>query len=131
MKEARDELIQVKLRRLRSQLFGFSHVDATAFAEFHPVLVCELAVTGADGVGMKMEAPRQIARTREPLSAGARSPLRILRTIWGNELVANADFAGAREPEAHAGVSYRGRRVSCASWFAFRGVYQLAIQSLQ
>src|SRR5437899_11934959 len=104
MKEARDELIEGKLRRLRFHFFGFSHVDATTLAEFNPVLVCKLAITGADGIGMKMEASRQFARTREPLS-GSQIAAEDTQNDLGNELVANADFAGAGEPEAHAGVS--------------------------
>lgn len=104
MKEARYELIQGKLRRLRSHFFGFSHIDAAAFAELHPVLVCELAVTGADRTGMKMEASRQFARTGEPLF-GSQITAEDVQNDLGHELVANTDFAGAGEPEARAGVS--------------------------
>src|SRR6202047_3009081 len=74
--------------------------------KFNPPLPFELTVAGADGVGMKTEAPRQFPRARQALprrevvAEDAKNNLRY-------ELFADGNFAAAGKPKLHDGLSYR------------------------
>ena len=84
-------------RRLRP---GSANKDAAALAEFNPAIGFELTVRCARGVGVDAEAAGEVARTWEALAWGklmAKNPENHLR----DELVAQGNFAGAVEPEAH------------------------------
>src|ERR1700752_1401964 len=80
--------------------FGSPHVDSAAATKFHPAVTLQLAISGADRVGMQMKAPRQVARRgqtlagREVVAQNAEHDLR-------HQLLANRDFASARKPELH------------------------------
>src|ERR1700691_3902295 len=44
------------------------HIHAASAPEFYPTISMQLAVTGADRVGMKFEPPRQFAGTGQALA---------------------------------------------------------------
>src|SRR5215217_6007817 len=97
--EPRDELIECEsvLERLVSSR---SHVNAAAFAKLDPPASRQLAICGADGVGVYVITPREVACARQALSDfevvadDAENDLR-------HELLADRDFAAFGDPESH------------------------------
>jgi hypothetical protein len=73
-------------------------------AKLNPSLSFELAVSGADCVGMKTKLPREFPRTWQALTCGqivAEDPENNLRY----ELFADGNVAAAGEPELHGASS--------------------------
>ena len=79
-----------------------TNVDAAATAELDPAIAFELAISGADRVGVEMKAPCQIASAGQSLARleivaqDAEDDLR-------DQLFADGDFAAAGKPELHGG----------------------------
>ncbi len=101
--EVGDELVEVEggtdagdgLRR------GVADEDAAAAAELHPGFAFELAVAGADGVGVDLELLREGADAGQALArrevAGQDS-----EGDLGDDLVMKGDVSRMDEPESHA-----------------------------
>ena len=60
----------------------------------------ELAVSGADRVGVEVKSPCKLARAGQALP-GLKLAAKNAENDLGGELVANTDFVAAREPESH------------------------------
>src|ERR1700687_970731 len=105
-KESSNELIERERRRWNQFRFALPDIHSAAMTKLDPPLPFELAVAGADRVGMKTEAPRQFPRARQALprrEVVAEDTENDLRY----ELFADGNFAAAGKPELHDGLSYR------------------------
>jgi hypothetical protein len=78
-----------------------ANIDATAVAELGPALALELAVAGADGVGVQTEAAGELARAGETI-ARAQLAREDGEDDLGDELTINGDFAAGSKPQSHA-----------------------------
>jgi sec-independent protein translocase protein TatB len=88
------------IRRRRLGLVG-PDVDSAAAAKLHPTLAFELAVSRADGVGMQVKAPRQIASTGEALSRREIVAQNAEHNL-GHQLFADRNLAPPGKPELHS-----------------------------
>src|SRR5258708_20874986 len=75
---------------------------SAAAGEFNPAIARQLAISRADGVGMQVEAPGQIARTGQTL-AWRQVVAQDAEDDLGYQLLANRDFAAPGKPELHSG----------------------------
>ena len=100
--QARNHLIERQSWRGRDLGFPGANVHAAATAKLHPAIALELAVSGADRVGMQVKAPRQIARARQALT-GRQIVAQYAEDDLGDQLFADGDFAAAGKPELHGG----------------------------
>src|ERR1700690_3052446 len=103
-KEPDNEAIQSQGGGRRCFRFLLPDVDSAAVAEFDPMFTLQLAVSGADGVGMQAEAAGQFAGAGEALSGGE-IVAQDGKDDLGYELLPDGDVAAAREPELHAALS--------------------------
>ena len=71
-------------------------------AEFDPLVAFELAVPGADRVGVQVESASEFACTRQALS-GRKIVAQDAEDDLRDQLFADRYFAGARKPELHGG----------------------------
>src|SRR5215216_176402 len=97
--EACNDLIErepVIERLVRSR----SHINTAAFAKLDPAASRQLAIGGADGIGVYVVTPRKVTCARQSLgnfeiiADNAENDLR-------HELLADRDFATFRDPESH------------------------------
>ena len=73
-------------------------------AKLNPPLPFQLAVSGADRVGMKSKAPRQFSRARQTLPR-SQVVAEDSEDDLGYELFADSNFTSAGEPKLHNGLS--------------------------
>ena len=75
-------------------------INAAAMPKFGPAIARELAVSGADGVGMNAEASGEFAGAGEAV-AGAEISCEDGKNHLRDKLPVDGHFAGRREPESH------------------------------
>jgi len=78
-------------------------INAAAAAEFEPLVAGELAVTGADGVGMKTKPSGKFACAGKAFT-GWEIAAEDAEDDLRNELFADGDGAATCEPELHEGT---------------------------
>lgn len=100
--ESGDVLVEDLFRRGGGCDFVFD-VDTAAVTEFGPALTFELAISGADGIGVDAEAACEFARAGEAV-AGAEVSREDGKGDLRHQLAVDRDFAGGREPEAHGNI---------------------------
>jgi hypothetical protein len=89
-------------------------------AEFDPSLPFQLAVTGADGVGMKVKAPGQFARAGQAL-AGRKVVAQDGENDLRDQLLPDGDFARAGKPELHRDYLTAVASPGFTVWWSTRG----------
>ncbi len=88
---------------MRDFRFLSADVNPAPMPKLNPPFLLELAVSGADCVGVEAEASGKFSGARQPLPGSqiiAQDPQHDL----GDQLLPDADFAPAREPELHATI---------------------------
>ena len=68
LKKRRDDLIKLEPLARRLLAGRLAHIDAAAFAKLDPAALGQIAISGADGVGMNLKTLRQLARARQALA---------------------------------------------------------------
>jgi hypothetical protein len=103
-KKSGDQTVESEGRRRRQVRLALAHVDTAAVTEFNPAFALELAVSGADGVGMQAKTACEVACAGESVSGG-KVVAQNSEDDLGDELFADGDFAAAGKPELHAAIS--------------------------
>jgi hypothetical protein len=78
-------------------------INATAMAKFGPAIAGELAVSGADGVGVDAEAAGEFAGAGEAV-AGAEFSRKDGKGYLRDQLAVDGYLAGRRKPESHGSL---------------------------
>src|SRR5438309_10485635 len=99
-KQPRDHLVNGERGCGGCLWFTGPNVNAAAMAEFDPLVAFELAVPGADRVGMQMKSASQFACTRQTLS-GRKIVAQDADDDLRDHLFADRYFAGAPSRDLH------------------------------
>jgi hypothetical protein len=102
--EMSNHMVEGKRGRERRFGRGLADVHSAAATELDPAFALKLAVSGADGIRMKMKTTSEFAGAGEALPGRQIAALNAEHNL-GHQLFPEADFRSVRKPELHAAHS--------------------------